>query len=356
MKNKSVNSKRNSRNLVRIILSLVSFVGLCFAFYVFLVNSLESRDKYSLTYKETSNINYSVCLKENNFYEDECLQKDMKYVASLIDQIHLNMKYAFNTDSEVFSTYTYSVMAKIIISDPVDSKILFSKNYELVKDTIESSNNTKEYILNRLVDIDYSKYNSLASKFKSTYGITSNARLEVHLLIRNDGYSGLSEDLKYTRNPDLFISIPLTENSVNIAIDSALLDNSDTLNYQTKLVIGNYYLFGSAILSLIIGLYIMVDLVLFLYKTYNNKSEYEKTLNKLLREYDRLIVESPTVINTDDFNVIVVQNFEELLDVHDNLKLPIIFNEIIKKRESWLYIKNEGDLYLFVLSLETKGE
>lgn len=353
---KSVSSKRNSKNLVRLILSLVSFAGLCFAFYVFLVNSLESRDKYSLSYKETSNINYSVCLKENNFYEEECLQKDMKYVASLIDKIHLNMKYSFNTDSEVYSAYNYSVIGKIIISDPVDNKVLFTKNYELLKDTLDNSNNTKEHIINQLVDIDYEKYNSLASKFKSTYGVTSNARLEVHLIIRNEGYSGLSEELKYARNPDLYVSIPLTENSVNVTIDSALLDNSDTVTYQTKFVIGNYFLFGSAILSLVIGLYIIADLILFLHKTYNSKSEYEKTINKLLREYDRLIVESPTIINTDDYNVIIVQNFEELLDVHDNLKLPIIFNEIIKKRESWLYIKNNGDLYLFVLSLESKGE
>ena len=42
-----------------------------------------------ISYTEKSNVEYNVCLKNNDFYEEKCLPKNMKYVASLIDNIQV---------------------------------------------------------------------------------------------------------------------------------------------------------------------------------------------------------------------------------------------------------------------------
>ena len=59
---------------------------------VFAFNSFDlSKDDY-INYTEKSNIDYKVYLKENDFYEDEYLPKDMIYVASLIDNIKIDLE------------------------------------------------------------------------------------------------------------------------------------------------------------------------------------------------------------------------------------------------------------------------
>ncbi len=54
-----------------------------------------------INYSEHSNLDYKVYLKENDFYEDEYLPKDMIYVASLIDKIKIDFNYRFVIDESV---------------------------------------------------------------------------------------------------------------------------------------------------------------------------------------------------------------------------------------------------------------
>lgn len=357
MNNQSVRKKKRLKKSFRVVINilLIAFFALI-GFYILRLSMMKV-NKYKLNYSETSNIDYNVCLKENKFYEQECLEKNMKYVASLINKIRINIDYIFTTDDFVYSEYTYKVVGKIIISDSSNDKnVIFSKNYDLAEPVTETIDNYKIHNINKLIEIDYDKYNSLANQFKSTYGISSNARLEVHLIINNKGNSIKEENLKYDKNADLLISIPLSESSLNIKLDYALINNNDDIIYNSKSGIGNYYLFGISIFFFVIALIVMINLIVYLNKIFGKKTEYEKTLDKLLRDYDRLIVESPTVINDDKYNVIVVKSFLELLDVRDNLKMPIIFNEIKPKYESWFYIKEENDLYLYVLNANKLGD
>ncbi|MBR0472064.1 MAG: hypothetical protein IJI98_05145, partial [Methanosphaera sp.] len=52
-----------------------------------LVTSLSFQKEKYVSYSEKSSLDYKVNLKENNFYETRTLDKDMIYVASLIDSI-----------------------------------------------------------------------------------------------------------------------------------------------------------------------------------------------------------------------------------------------------------------------------
>ena len=61
-----------------------------------------------------------------------------------------------------------------------------------------------------------------------------------------------------------------------------------------------------------------------------------------------MIVETPTAPATSEIkNIVEVLKFEELLDVRDNLKLPIKYYVVSEHEESWFYINHEEELYLF---------
>ena len=46
------------------------------------------------------------------------------------------------------------------------------------------------------------------------------------------------------------------------------------------------------------------------------------------------------------YNIIEVKKFTELLDVRDNLKVPILYFNIIKNEKLIFYIKDNNDIYL----------
>ena len=63
-----------------------------------------------------------------------------------------------------------------------------------------------------------------------------------------------------------------------------------------------------------------------------------------------MIVETETapVIN-DNINVIKVGKFQELLDVRDNLKLPIKYYVVNKHQKCYFFISHEEELYLLTI-------
>ena len=69
------------------------------------------------------------------------------------------------------------------------------------------------------------------------------------------------------------------------------------------------------------------------------KSLYDVTLSKILREYDRVIVNSKKIVDlNNEKEIIDVNSFTELLDVRDNLEKPIIFSlKFIKDKKECVH-------------------
>ena len=86
---------------------------------------------------------------------------------------------------------------------------------------------------------------------------------------------------------------------------------------------------------------------MFINKTSPKKTLYDLTLAKILREYDRVIVNSKKIVNMDGD----VKSFNELLDVRDNIEKPIIFSEVHKGLKSIFIVKTSNETYRYVLKL-----
>ena len=48
-----------------------------------------------------------------------------------------------------------------------------------------------------------------------------------------------------------------------------------------------------------------------------------------------------------DYNVLNIKSFSELVDVRDNLRLPIMYYNDKKQKEAKFYILQDNNLYLF---------
>ena len=150
------------------------------------VLSLTFNNDYKLHYSETSDLDYQVHLKPNNFYQEQFLSKDQMYIASLIDYINARFDYTFISDENMVLEYSYYVQSSLQINDVNGAKI-----YESIEQLVPSrkftklSNNT--FSVNENIRIDYEKNNNIAKTFLDEYGISANAKLVISLFIDLQG-------------------------------------------------------------------------------------------------------------------------------------------------------------------------
>ena len=321
----------------------VVFFGL---YLVFFVNALAKPEEQSLTYTENSDLDYKVYLKANDFYEKEYLDKNMLYVASLIDNIAVDFKYRFSIREILDMDLSYNIIGKLIISDADGKKRYFEKEYELLQTKSVDLSKTTSHGLKETVLIDYDYYNGLANQFKMNYGVDTNSTLQLFLKINKN-----SNDSIYNINDDsvMSITIPLSTKSVEIEMNYNEINEKRNVVQQTPKLVHNKVYMGLSIVFGLALIIVAIKLIRFLNLTKTKKSVYDNYVERLLKEYDRLIVENFTGPDLKNSTVVTIKNFDELLDVRDGLRLPILYYVVAKHQKCYFYVKNDKEIYLMTV-------
>lgn len=313
-----------------------------------LKGSMYTKEESIIGYNEVGNIDYKVFLKENNYYKEQYLGKDMQYVASIIKDIVPTFTYEMHSEEKMEYTYNYKVSADLIISDPNDNnKVLYKRPSLLVKDTKEKVTGGS-FRVDQEVSINYDEYNNYVNAFKKEYALSVNSKLVLTFNIDVTGKSpALKEDFK--KSSKLVIAIPMSEQTINIGIDTSDINNSGTLerNYMSQIKKP-----VALVLGIIVGILSLALLYIVIYNFLTNRSKtdvYKATIKSILREYDRAIVSSKTADTIDEskYNVIEVPRIEELLDAHDSTGKPILYNEDTENDISTFIIVSDEILYKY---------
>ena len=313
-----------------------------------LKGSMYTKEESIIGYNEVGNIDYKVFLKENNYYKEQYLGKDMQYVASIIKNVVPTFTYEMHSEEKMEYTYNYKVSADLIISDPNDNnKVLYKRPSLLVKDTKEKVTGGS-FRVDQDVSINYDEYNNYVNSFKKEYALSVNSKLVLTFNIDVTGKSpALKEDFK--KSSKLVIAIPMSEQTINIGIDTSDINNSGTLerNYMSQIKKP-----VALVLGIIVGLLSLALLYIVIYNFLTNRSKtdvYKATIKSILREYDRAIVSSKTADTIDEskYNVIEVPRIEELLDAHDSTGKPILYNEDTENGISTFIIVSDEILYKY---------
>ncbi|MGN1355851.1 MAG: DUF5305 family protein [Bacilli bacterium] len=313
-----------------------------------LKGSMYTKEESIIGYNEVGNIDYKVFLKENNYYKEQYLGKDMQYVASIIKNVVPTFTYEMHSEEKMEYTYNYKVSADLIISDPNDNnKVLYKRPSLLVKDTKEKVTGGS-FRVDQEVSINYDEYNNYVNSFKKEYALSVNSKLVLTFNIDVTGKSpALKEDFK--KSSKLVIAIPMSEQTINIGIDTSDINNSGTLerNYMSQIKKP-----VALVLGIIVGILSLALLYIVIYNFLTNRSKtdvYKATIKSILREYDRAIVSSKTADTIDEskYNVIEVPRIEELLDAHDSTGKPILYNEDTENDISTFIIVSDEILYKY---------
>lgn len=331
----------------RVLLNLLLVIIIVGSLIASLFMSFSITKTKRINYSNRSAIDYKVYLSDNEFYNEEYLNKGMAYVASLIDKISITFNHKFNSDIRSNIDFKSKVIAKLVISSQNNSKVFYENEYDISKEETSEMKNEDVHILNKEVVIDYDYYNDLANKFKSQYAVNTDSYLEVYLLVNEKNKDDNSYELNSEQKASLVI--PLSQQEINIGLEEKNINEDKQVVFPPEIVITDARFI---ILDVILFILAVVFLARFMKKLTlisSKKSDYDKYVDKLLRGYDRLIVNVKTSPNFENYNVIKVESFDELLDVRDNVKEPIKYYVIIEHQKCEFFITNNDDLYLYVV-------
>lgn len=352
---KTLNKKVYFDYASRVIILSICLVIFILISYSCLNRAIKIDDAKIINYQENGSSDYKVYLKENEFYEEKFLGKDMMYVANIIKSIDVDFNYNFTTSEKVNTDLNYDVVGKLIIMDMNGQSTIFEKNYTLVKNTPVKADKNGNISLAKNLSIDYGYYNQLANNFKNTYGIESQSNLIVTLRLHKN-VSDSEGKLELPESSEMNIKIPLTEKAIQIKIDDSTINNASSIIRESKASIGNVVFIIIGLVSFILLVSFLLELLELLVALFPKQSEYDKAVRKILKEYDRFIVETSTFIDFSDKNVVKLERFEELLDARDNLKLPIMYHNVIDHHKCNFYIKQNKSIYLYVMKSTNYGK
>lgn len=327
----------------------VSFIFLLMSIYLISSSVTIFGKKIDVTYNEIGKADYTVYLNDNNYYNLPYLDSGMKYIGSLINTVSTRFNYQFYTDKNIDYSYKYNVNSELVIYDNKDNnKVFYTKEDVLVPEVVENFN-SNNIVINQVADINYDQYNNYVESYKKDYGVDVLGKVIVTM---NVELLGIDEDSKnnITKSNDLQITIPLTKNATEISIDTKNINNEDYLVSDIRPGISNLYLlvlgvicFTAAVIEFIYGEK--------LYKIYVKGNIYNITVNRILKEYDKIIVNGNVSIDENNFtNKIYPETFIELVDASERLNSPILFYEVVPNEKCFFIIIKDHDLYKFRIS------
>ena len=236
--------------------------------------------------------------------------------------------------------FKYNIMAKLVISNLDGKKIYYTDEYVLLDNRKLSLENNAMNI-DETITINYDYYNKIANGFKTTYGVDAISKLLVYLDVSKNN------DSVIIPKSEMVVNIPLSEKAIEIKMDYNEIDTVSTLINDSKIMLDDVLYMIIAVILIILSIVSFIKFLRLLLILSNNKSKYDKYIKKLLYEYDRLIVETSTSPFITNGNIININKFSELLDVRDNLKLPIMYYSIVKHHKCCFYITYEDKIYLY---------
>ena len=296
---------------------------------------------YSVSYDETSNVDYKVYLKANDFFDEKYLGLESKYIASLINYIDANFKYQISMkEKNVNYKYSYRIEAKVEVSEPKSTKPLYSKTTELLKVDDKSASSKENVTINENLNINYNNYNDLIKQFVSIYKLDDiSSTLTVSMFI---DVVGSCEDFASDSNNESVVSlvIPLTTKTVGIDIKNNLIEASDNVivcNDSSPLTV--IYAIVSVLILVVDG-YFIYKMVKYIIHTRTAETIYDIELKKILNYYHSYIQRIRNNIDLKNGNMLQIDNnviykgcqyfklesFNDMLEIRDSLNAPILMS------------------------------
>ena len=345
MRNNALKHQKKRRKH-KIRLAVISIVSLIIAAIMILKYFRLTKNEYN-GYMEKAKVNYKVNLKENEFYQENYLDEKSTIIANLIKDIEIEFKYNLDLEKNQDYTYNYKIIAKTNVKASKKANSIYETTEELVnKETQES--NEKSLEINEKVTINYDDYNEKINKFINLYHLDdtiSTLELDMYLYAINK-YDGTQIN---NNSKIITLNIPLTQRTIDISIGSDKVESEGKMLYRKSQYQDIDYMLVIGIIFAIIGFVEFIRLIKYIIDTRSAEKMYEQEIKMINFNYKSYIQKVNNEINENDYKVIQINTFDEMLSLRDTIQAPILMYTRENEQRTKFMIINEGMLYIYIL-------
>lgn len=334
MKKKKVDDLSYIKIVISFIILVISIVAI--------FNSSNMSENVLVSYKTDSAVDYKVYIFQNNFITDEYMSKDKTYITNLVDKIDLTLNYNMSSTDKIDQNTKYDIVATVIVKHDTSGKVLWSENNSLISDKAISEYTDKSISIAESVSIPYNEYNNKIKQFNAQFNIPVTAYVDVNLIVKdasnnNIGSTGVSMDLA----EDTFV---VKENSTGSNVN----DVTEEVKPNERIII------IEGIIIALSGIYLVYQVYLAVNSSPLKKNYYSQAVYKILKNYGDIVAEIVKPIDLSHLKVIDVKNFDQMLDIEEEIRIPILFFETVKREEGWFVIITNDMAYRFILKDKLK--
>ena len=315
---------------------------------ILIIMGLNDKKMVNLSYEESNKINYNVYLKDNPFFNTPYLGEGRTYIASLIDYLDIFYHYDISYNRKLTGTYKYKYVAIVRANKKDTAGYYWEKEYDLTEEKTANIKNNINVSIDDNVKVKYSTYNEILNEFKKTYGISTDGELRVVMKISyNAKFKEVNRPVNITS--EIGLSIPLLEQALDVSIVKDAAHDNNILSFEEKSDRPAFTIFKvTGVILIIVSILGFIDVTKtnLIFKKYNL---YEIELDNILKKYDSIIANVKEKTNINDFKKIEVNTFDELLDVYNEVRMPINFFKDKSNNESLFIIINDNIAWLYIL-------
>lgn len=341
-------TKRIKRSIIYItIVTLCLIISLAFL----LINQIINNEEKILWGKSTSNfdVTYKVYNNDNKFYEDEYLDEYGSYVSSITERIDFSVKYYFETTKNLNIDYTYDLSGEVLaeVYESGSNSPIWSKELDINIENTEQLGNSNYLQLDKNISIPFKEYNDMMIEYKNNYRLNISSYIKFTITVNINSLKSINSNI--SNKDTLTIIIPLLQPTFKINMNKSVSNNRDIYLLTTNE--SNNLFLNLGVIGLVIT--IITSLILFLmYKKTRTKLElFKEQKNNLLKKYEQIIITIEELPNVEGLETIEITDFNDLIDLEETLKIPIMHINILPNKESWFILIHNNFFYRFILKI-----
>ena len=322
------------------------FAFLCLIGIFIIVLGFNNTQNVEVGYKEDNSINYNVFLKKNQFFETPYLPEGRTYIASLIDYLDVTFKYNVTYDRKFNGDVKYKYVAQVRSNKEDGSGYYWEKEYDLSEEKVVNINNNDNVLISDNLKIDYNTYNDVLNRFKKAYEVNQVGELNIIMKIETKA------DFKKAVEPvetvsKMQLTIPLLQQALEVSVNKDTTNENNAIMIEEKSTLPAYLVLKiTGIIIIIISLLCFIKATIFSRK-FQTKNSYNVKLDRILKSYDSIIANVKELPNMSEFKTIEVSTFEELIDVYNEVRMPINYYQ--EGNDSIFIIINDSIIWIYTL-------
>ncbi len=347
---KKIHKRKVLKKWVRMTIFAILCIICLFAIYLIYYSFNSNKtNNYKFKYDISNNADYRIYLNDNSINDKEYIEMNQPAIASDIDYIDIRYNYNFKGSRDSKVNYLYNIVGTLFIeyeNANYGKQVIDTIDYVLVNDKKGVFEKTSGFGLSDSVKINYDQYAQIVKKYIMEKGINVTAYLQLKMNVKIDGNL---EGEDYTYDDAIKLNIPLSEKVIMISSDYKENDSKvidETVNNDINIL---PFVIGSVTLttSLILLIYLCKNVIFI-----STKSRYRKQIDKIFKEYSEILVEVSSSVEYEDYTFVDIKEFEDMIDLEEEYKSPILYYEKVEGYESWFVVIKDNFMYRYILKAD----